>query len=1212
MLGAVGEPSLLAGANTLGLSWSDTNSLESGYEAQVSNDGGATWFVKGSTGKNGVELQLQHLTLPTSAGQSLLVRVRATDALAPAGALDSQATTNPPTAVSGVASFPFGRMYAPQDPAIASFSAAGVELRWRDTNVYESGHELHLSSDEGMTWQLIESTAASGSAQASALVPASDLLAAQQGQLSLRVRAKPPGEPVFTDGPASSDHVSNSVVVVANSLLQPAGQPSLGAVGPDSLVVSWFDTNVFEAGYEVQTSFDATNWEAKAQVSADATTATATGVVFPGASTNQVLFVRVRTRVPGEPTPPTAAAIATQPIVYDSQALRPATNLALRALSGTPGQQGGQARLEWVDTNLAEGGYQVQANYAAPGAPGAWIVVATVGANASVADASGLVLPADASQHLRLRVRTMAQGEAGATQAQVHSAELVVVPGTVVPARDFTLYGVNPLAALVRLREANLPAYSNGYEPQTSSNGGPWIVRAWGGEGLVPSPQSVGFQRGAIVGCVVPCYPLGGDLRLRLRTLRANESPRADGSEATSGVDDILSTEITFALAADELPELFPPADLRFRSKSADGCELVFTDTNIDESHYTSWITYGLNFPPGSPNAGLPMYYRNASVGEGDSGSAPPLAADGAIQRVLGLAIPYEALEGAGLTIQRRTRVESVSRLPNGSNSPIQPADSVNATTVQEDPRISLAAAIDWGGELLQAQTPGQPTGLHARPEDVNLTTLTLRWTDQSGLSNRAHTFEVQRLNEGQADNDESWDLVGTLGSHGLAYTGTSNATIDLTGMIPSRTYKFRVRSSRQGPWSATSATVVAGGLGYAVGDQLSTTGHPGASALLRVASIGAGGSIASLQVLSGGEYGYKLQGPTTLVGGQGAQASAVLVFGAGSNSGIYTSGWSNVFVVQMATPVATPSNLSRVSFAVQQATVGWDQSPNADGYQLRWSLSSTGPWTVLPGVGQYFPANKLEELVTGLQEGSVHYFEVRAVNTIPTTDILSPWSDSLSFRTRALAPTGLAMTPGTRTSTRVGIQWQPQSAFATHVRVERRASNEVDWTPIRDIYSPPGNPDTNYVTGLDANDDDGIEPNTRQVFRVRALHSVLTSGSSTVLADPNVIVGPPSEECTIDLCACDESTPAPTPTVSNATTASVRVSWPAFPNATNYLLRMSTTGLPNSYVDLLGEGVHLPGGAITSYTVTGLQEGAQYWFKLLAYNTSVQPVYRS
>ena len=56
---------------------------------------------------------------------------------------------------------------------------------------------------------------------------------------------------------------------------------------------------------------------------------------------------------------------------------------------------------------------------------------------------------------------------------------------------------------LLKAREANLPAYSNGYEPQTSSNGGPWIVRVWGGEGLVPSPQSVGFQRGAIVGCVV-------------------------------------------------------------------------------------------------------------------------------------------------------------------------------------------------------------------------------------------------------------------------------------------------------------------------------------------------------------------------------------------------------------------------------------------------------------------------------------------------------------------------------------------------------------------------------------------------------------------------------------------------------------------------------------------------------------------------------------
>jgi hypothetical protein len=97
-----------------------------------------------------------------------------------------------------------------------------------------------------------------------------------------------------------------------------------------------------------------------------------------------------------------------------------------------------------------------------------------------------------------------------------------------------------------------------------------------------------------------------------------------------------------------------------------------------------------------------------------------------------------------------------------------------------------------------------------------------------------------------------------------------------------------------------------------------------------------------------------------------------------------------------------------------------------------------------------------------------------------------------------------------------------------------------------------------------------------------------------------------------IDACACDETAQAPTPTLSNATTNSLTLNWSAFPGATNYLLRMSTSGDAGTFNDLLGLNVYLPGGAITSYTVTGLQEGTQYWFKLLAYNNDVVPQYRT
>jgi len=673
-------------------------------------------------------------------------------------------------------------------------------------------------------------------------------------------------------------------------------------------------------------------------------------------------------------------------------------------------------------------------------------------------------------------------------------------------------------------------------------------------------------------------------------------------------------------------------------------------------------------------------------------------------------------------------RVESLPRLPNGDGAPLPSADSVNPAAIQEDPRYSKAAVMDWGGELLQLNTPGQPTGLRATTESVNLTTVRLQWIDQSIAVNRPQRLELYGYTEGEDPSiDSSWELVGALGTLGTVYTGTP--AFDVPGLLPSRTYGFRIRSVRQGPWLAIAASVAAGGAGYAVGNELTTVGHAGAPARVRVGAIGAGGVVTSLQLLDGGAFGDKVVGSLNLSGGQGSGARATVSFGMGAGNSVYTSGWSNTFVVQMSTPVATPLNLRKITGSVTTRRMTCSASPYATGYQLRCRPLGTGSWTVLPAADQYYPEDTLEVVVGSLFEATQHEFQVRAVNNLTATAIFSAWSASFEDDYTSLrAPTNVVTTPVGTSGVRVN--WSDQSEAESRYEIRRWQEPVGPWTPWYQAPAEAGSQGTGSYTFPS---DDNLFPGTRFDFELRAVavnasgaifadSSVVAFNGSTAplpaptnlrvlwretgrfevawdgigayagrycryqawirdensatwypgwvaplgwLLDPSgnpiqpdrdqiftrdaviqtesnphlaamqpngrkyvkiqtcwdrdptggfpidVLGGPESytAEIAVDLCNCNGS-PTGNPTITGTGVSSLSVSWPSTSGATHYQLFVSSASATTGFSNVAGSGNYLP-ASTTSYSVTGLSEGTQYWVKLRAFNLNVEPTHQ-
>ncbi len=283
------------------------------------------------------------------------------------------------------------------------------------------------------------------------------------------------------------------------------------------------------------------------------------------------------------------------------------------------------------------------------------------------------------------------------------------------------------------------------------------------------------------------------------------------------------------------------------------------------------------------------------------------------------------------------------------------------------------------------------------------------------------------------------------------------------------------------------------------------------------------------------------------------------------------------------------------------QVTLDWT-APASDGgsavieYQYRVSDdagSTWSPdWTGVPD-GTDTGSDRSDETsftVTGLDNGVVHTFEVRAVNAVGAGGVAEAASTPATPVTVPGAPASLMATAG---DTEVGLVWTAPASdggsAVTEYQYRYKTSGEFpdEWTDVPD-GSDTGtdrSDETSYtVTGLD----NGVE----HTFEVRAVNVVGEGAPATATSTPVTVPG------------------APASLMATAGDAQVSLDWTAPASdggsaVTGYEYRYKTTGeFPDEWTDV-------PDGSDTgadrsderSYTVTGLDNGVMHTFEVRAVN---------
>jgi len=255
--GAVnGEPSNVVSATTFGgpsapasltavplnttsirLTWTDTNTTESGYKVERSLDG-ATWTQVGATAA-GITAYTASSLLP---GTSYSFRVRAYEGLlnSPYSETASATTLDPPAAPTGLAG--------------TALSTTAVRLDWANVSTTQTVVKVERSSD-GMNWTQVAQVGATATSYTNYYLPAG-------AQYWFRLRAAEG----TTNGPYSDP-------VAVSTLAPPAAPGAVAAVvlTATSVRVSWTDLCAYETGYRVERSLDGVTWTQVALLAANTT-----------------------------------------------------------------------------------------------------------------------------------------------------------------------------------------------------------------------------------------------------------------------------------------------------------------------------------------------------------------------------------------------------------------------------------------------------------------------------------------------------------------------------------------------------------------------------------------------------------------------------------------------------------------------------------------------------------------------------------------------------------------------------------------------------------------------------------------------------------------------------------------------------------------------------------------------------------------------------
>lgn len=285
--------------------------------------------------------------------------------------------------------------------------------------------------------------------------------------------------------------------------------------------------------------------------------------------------------------------------------------------------------------------------------------------------------------------------------------------------------------------------------------------------------------------------------------------------------------------------------------------------------------------------------------------------------------------------------------------------------------------------------------------------------------------------------------------------------------------------------------------------------------------------------------------------------------------------------IVTVLTKPAAPTLNAAAGNTETSFTASWNVSTGATGYYLDVAIDN-GFTTFVTGFNDKYVNSATSYSVTGLTAGTTYYYQVRAKNGSGIS------ANSLTGSTPTIPKEPTPLATASILSASFDAKWNA-STGATGYKID--VATDAGFTAMVPHWS---DVDAGAVTTKSVNTD--LSSGTTYYYQVRAYNTGGTSGSSSVIA--------------LTTAPAIPTVAAANPVGANSFTAK----WNSVSGATKYFLDVATT---NTFTGAYVSGYqNLDVSSATSYPVSGLLSGTNYYYRVRAYSSSgtstdsdIQPV---
>lgn len=452
-----------------------------------------------------------------------------------------------------------------------------------------------------------------------------------------------------------------------------------------------------------------------------------------------------------------------------------------------------------------------------------------------------------------------------------------------------------------------------------------------------------------------------------------------------------------------------------------------------------------------------------------------------------------------------------------------------------------------------------QPGATSVTATTLGATSIRLNWTD-------AATSETGFRVDRSIDGGTTWVQAGTAPANAVMFTNYS--------LAPATTYSYRVRSYDafgHSPWSEVVAAT--------------TASAPSAPENVTATALGASSIRVSWTDTSTTETGFKversLDGATfTNLSYAPSNATSLTIgslapgtqywFRVRAYDGAIDGPNSAVANATTLEAPAAPEDLVATALSASSVRLTWtDVSTTEQGFRIERSVDSGATWVqaavLLP--------NTTAWTVTTLASGTTYSFRVRGYDGMVNGPV-SNVAVATTFGAPG-APANLTATALSATSIR--LDWTDTSTGEQGFRIERSPDAGATWAQVAQLGP-------NAVTWTNT----GLTPATAYWYRVRAFDGAINGAYSNVASATTV--EPPA---------------APANLVAiPLTTTSIRLAW-TDQSTTEQGFRIERSSDGGTWTQV---GVALANA--TSYTAISLSPGTQYWFRVRAYEGTLNGEY--